>query len=488
MSIFSLLGAAEAPKPLFDQFLDWGNGLLWGSVLIYLLVGAGLYFTVRTGAAQLRLLGHAWQVVLGSRDSGPTADGGRGGITSFQAFATGLASRVGTGNIAGVAIAISLGGPGAVFWMWMTALVGMSTALIEASLAQAYKVPDEDHGFRGGPAYYIRQGLGQGWMGSLFAVFLIIAFGLVFNAVQSNSIVAALSGYGVGALPVGLVLALLTAPIIFGGLKRVSRVAEVVVPVMAVLYLLIATYVILTNLGELPGMFAGIFQGAFGLQAAAGGVAGGIAAALLNGVKRGLFSNEAGMGSAPNAAAAASVNHPVQQGLVQMLGVFVDTIMVCTATAAIILLSGVNLGGKETGVQLTQAALTEHVGAWGNDFLAVAIFLFAFTSIIGNYAYAESNVQYLSRNRTLLTLFRLLVLGMVVFGAVRDVPTVWNMADLSMGLMAITNLIALLLLSPVALRLLKDYDRQRRAGAAEPVFDRHADPVLDSNLPTEVWK
>ncbi|WP_261664668.1 alanine/glycine:cation symporter family protein [Deinococcus sp. Marseille-Q6407] len=474
---------------ILNSFIDWGNGLLWGSVLIYLLVGAGLYFTVRTGAAQLRLLGHAWKAVLASRDSDSTADGGRGGITSFQAFATGLASRVGTGNIAGVAIAISLGGPGAVFWMWMTALLGMSTALLEASLAQAYKVPDADHGFRGGPAYYIRQGLGQGWMGSLFAVFLILAFGLVFNAVQSNSIVAALSGYGVGALPVGLVLALLTAPIIFGGIKRVSRVAEVVVPIMAVLYLLIAIYVILTNLGELPAMFSHIFQSAFGVQAAAGGVTGGIAAALLNGVKRGLFSNEAGMGSAPNAAAAASVNHPVQQGLVQMLGVFVDTIIICTATAAIILLSGVHLGDKDvTGVQLTQAALTEHVGAWGNDFLAVAIFLFAFTSIIGNYAYAESNVQYLSRNRTLLNVFRVLVLGMVVFGAVRDVPTVWNMADLSMGLMAVTNLIALLLLSPVALRLLHDYDRQRRAGTAEPVFDRHADAELDRRLPHEIWK
>ncbi|RTR30240.1 alanine/glycine:cation symporter family protein [Deinococcus radiophilus] len=466
-----------------NSFIDWGNGLLWGSVLIYLLVGAGLFFTVATRGVQLRLFGSAWRSVLGSRGTA-----GSDGISSFQAFATGLASRVGTGNIAGVAIAISLGGPGAVFWMWMTALVGMSTALIESTLAQAYKVPDPDHGYRGGPAYYIRQGLGQGWMGSLFAVFLILAFGLVFNAVQSNSIVAAMSGYGVGALPLGLILAVLVAPIIFGGLKRVSRVAEVVVPIMAVLYLLVALYVIVTNAAELPAMFSNIFRSAFGLQAAAGGVAGGIAAALLNGVKRGLFSNEAGMGSAPNAAAAAEVDHPVQQGLVQMLGVFVDTILVCTATAAIILLSGVHLGGTETGVQLTQAALTEHVGGWGNDFLALAIFLFAFTSIIGNYAYAESNVQYLNRNPAVLNIFRVLVLGMVVFGAVRDVPTVWNMADLSMGLMAVTNLIALLLLSPVALRLLRDYDRQRRAGQEAPVFERCADPELDRRLPSEVWK
>ncbi|MFC6592286.1 alanine/glycine:cation symporter family protein [Deinococcus lacus] len=480
-SVLTLLGAA-APQSSFDQFLNWGNGLLWGSVLIYLLVGAGLYFTFMTRGVQLRLLGEAWRAVTGSRQTA-----GSEGISSFQAFATGLASRVGTGNIAGVAIALSLGGPGAVFWMWMTALLGMSTALIEATLAQAYKVRDPDHGFRGGPAYYIRQGLGLGWMGSLFAVFLILAFGLVFNAVQSNSIAAALSDYSISPLTIGLALAALTAPIIFGGLKRVSRVAELVVPFMAGLYILVALYVLVTNAAELPGMFARIFQGAFGLDAAAGGVAGGMVAALLNGVKRGLFSNEAGMGSAPNAAAAATVDHPVQQGLVQMLGVFVDTIIVCTATAAIILLSGVTLGGEATGVQLTQSALTEHVGGWGNDFLAVAIFLFAFTSIIGNYAYAESNVQFLSRHPAVLTVFRLMVLGMVVFGAVKEVPTVWNMADYSMGLMAITNLVALLMLAPVALRLLRDYDRQRHAGKA-PVFDRRADPELDARLPAEVWQ
>ena len=394
---------------------------------------------------------------------------------------------MGTGNIAGVAIAVTVGGPGAVFWMWMTALLGMSSALIEATLAQAYKVRDPDHGFRGGPAYYMRQGLGQGWMGSLFAVFLILAFGLVFNAVQSISITAAVTGaYGLSPTLVGGALVLLSAPIIFGGIRRVSRVAEAVVPFMALAYLLLAPYVVATHLPQLPGMFSSIFRGAFGLDAAAGGAAGAITAALLNGVKRGLFSNEAGMGSAPNAAAAATVAHPVQQGLVQMVGVFVDTIVICTATAAMILLSDTARSGELSGVQLTQAALASHIGAWGNDFLAVAIFFFAFTSIIGNYAYAESNVQFLTRRPWALTLFRLALLGMVMFGALAEVPVIWNMADFSMGLMAVTNLAALLLLAPIAVRLLRDYTRRRRAGG-DVTFVRADDPVLDAKLPREVW-
>ncbi|MDO4246882.1 MAG: sodium:alanine symporter family protein [Deinococcus sp.] len=465
-----------------NSFINWGNGLLWGSLLIYLLIGAGVLFTFWTGGAQLRLFSHAWKVIFGSRNKVS------GGISSFQAFATGLASRVGTGNIAGVAIAVTVGGPGAVFWMWMTALLGMSTALIEATLAQAYKVRDADHGFRGGPAYYIQRGLGQGWLGGLFSVFLILAFGFVFNAVQSNSITAAVTGaYGLSPTLIGAVLVLLTAPIIFGGIKRVARVAEIVVPFMALAYLLIALYVVVTHLGQLPGVFSDIFKSAFGLQAAAGGVAGGMMAALLNGVKRGLFSNEAGMGSAPNAAAAATVAHPVQQGLVQMVGVFVDTIVICTATAALILLSDAPRSAELSGVQLTQAALASHIGNWGNDFLAVAIFFFAFTSIIGNYAYAESNVQFLTRRPWVMTAFRLLLLGMVMFGALTEVPTVWNMADLSMGLMAVTNLIALVLLGPVAVRLLRDYDRRRKAGEAEPTFVRTDDPELDAKLPRDVW-
>ena len=463
-----------------NTWIDWGNNLLWGSVLIFLLIGTGLLLTFWTRAAQLRLFGHAWKVIFGSRETG-------GGISSFQAFATGLASRVGTGNIAGVAIAVTVGGPGAVFWMWVTALLGMSSALVEATLAQAYKVRDPDHGFRGGPAYYIQRGLGLRWLGGLFAVFLILAFGLVFNAVQSNSITAAVTGaYGLSPALIGGVLVVLTAPIIFGGIRRVARVAEVVVPLMALAYLLIALYVILTHLPQLPGMFSSIFRGAFGLEPVAGGVTGGLAAALLNGVKRGLFSNEAGMGSAPNAAAAATVSHPVQQGLVQMVGVFVDTLVICTATAALILLSDAPRSPELSGVQLTQAALTSHIGSWGNDFLAVAIFFFAFTSIIGNYAYAESNVQFLTRRPWALTVFRVLLLGMVMFGALTEVPTVWNMADLSMGLMALTNLVALLLLGRVAIRLLRDYER-RRAGPAEPVFARSDDPVLDAKLPRDVW-
>lgn len=461
------------------------NGPLWEG-LIVLLIGTGLFYTLATGFVQFRLFGRSIREMMGGRKEG----GDPHGITPFQAFVTGLASRVGVGNIAGVAIAISLGGPGAVFWMWATALIGMSSAFAESSLAQLFKIRDKQNGhFRGGPAYYITQGLGQKWLGTLFALSLIFCFGLVYESVQANSIVAAAEGaWGWNKHAIGVALVILSAPIIFGGIRRVSRVAEAMVPVMAVIYLLMALYVMVVNIGEVPRIFGLIFDNAFNFQAAGGGLLGSmISAAMMNGIKRGLYSNEAGQGSAPNAAAAADVKHPVSQGMIQMLGVFIDTLIVCSCTAFILLLSNVHTAGSDlTGVQLTQAALVYHVGSWGADFLAVVLFLFAFSTIIGNYAYAESNIQYLSNHWLVMAAFRTAVLGMVYFGAVAKVEIVWDMADLSMGLMALINLIAILALSPLVFLLLKDYQAKLKMGR-DPQFKLSEHPSLKRRIKSDIW-
>ena len=385
---------------------------------------------------------------------------------------TSLAARVGTGNLAGVAIAIYLGGPGAVFWMWMTALVGMSTSFIESTLAQAYKVPHKDNVYRGGPAYYIEKGLGKRWLAIFFSLCLLVAFGLAFNGVQSNTIAQATNAaFGVPTWMTGLILVVLVAPVVFGGLRSVARIAGKVVPVMAILYILLALYVILTNFSEVPAAIALIVKSAFGFEQAAGGVIGyGIAQAMINGIKRGLFSNEAGMGSAPNAAATAKSHpdHPAVQGFMQMLGVFLDTLVICTATASIIILSGVvDPSVEQEGIQLTQLALSRYVGDMGVIFVAIAIFFFSFTSIIANYSYGESNLEFISGEKNakvMIMIFRFMVLGMVFVGSVASLPAIWNFADLSMGLMALVNLTAILILSPVALRILRDYERQIKEG------------------------
>ena len=419
-----------------NQVVDLLNGLLWGKVLIWLLVGCGIWFTLRLRFIQVRHLGHTFTVLRGSRQSDAS------GISSFQALCTSLAARVGTGNIAGVAVAITLGGPGAIFWMWVIALVGMATGFVEATLAQLFKIRDDKGQFRGGPAYYMEKGLGQRWAGTMFSIFLIIAFGFAFNSVQSNTITGAMVGafgldmgsivvggneVGVAALAVGLAVTALTALIIFGGLRSIARFSEIAVPFMAVGYLLVAVGIILANLGEVPAALALIVKSAFGLHEAA---AGGIGAAILNGFKRGLFSNEAGMGSAPNAAAAATPYppHPASQGYVQMAGVFIDTLLICTASAAIILLAGPVEG---TGISL-------------------------------------------------------MVLAMVMFGAVGSLPFVWNFADVAMGLMAITNLIAILLLSGLAVKLARDYDAQRAAGKL-PTFDASRYPEIRNKLEPGIW-
>lgn len=439
----------------------------WYGLIVFVLIGAGLYFTIATRFIQIRHFGHMWGLL---RVSG--AGRKQGGISSFEALMTSLAARVGTGNLAGVAIAIYIGGPGAVFWMWITAIIGMSTSFIESTLAQAYKIPHSDHVYRGGPAYYIQQGLGSRWMALVFAICLLVAYGLAFNGVQSNTIAQANSeAFGIPAWATGAGLIVLVGPIIIGGLRAVARVAGKVVPIMAILYLLLAIYIIGTNIGQFPAAIALIVKSAFGLEQAAGGVVGyGIAQAVVNAIKRGLFSNEAGMGSAPNAAATAKThpNHPAVQGFMQMLGVFIDTLVVCTATASIIILSGViNPEVEQEGIQLTQLALSQYVGELGVIFVAIAIFFFSFTSIIAGYSYGESNLDFIvgdKNAKVAVTIFRIVFLAMMFVGAVVSLPAIWNFADLTMGMMALINLVAIVVLAPVALRILRDYERQVKEG------------------------
>jgi AGCS family alanine or glycine:cation symporter len=456
-----------------------GNSIIWGKLLIYLLLGAGAWFTIRSGFVQFRHLGHVFTVMRRSFQAE------HGGISSFGAFTTGLAARVGTGNVAGVAIAITVGGPGAVFWMWVVALVGMSTSFIENTLAQLYKVRSEDGTFRGGPAYYMARGLGQHWMGAAFSVCLILSFGFIFNAVQANSMTDGLeTAFGFDPRWSGIVIVILAALVIFGGIRRIAHFAEAVVPLMAVAYLAVALYVVLTRAGELPGVLSLIVRSAFGVGPVVGGGAGyAVSQALMQGVRRGLFSNEAGLGSSPNAAATAEVKHPAAQGFVQMLGVFTDTMVICTCTAAMILLSGVlESGGELTGVPLTQAALSAEVGAWGDVFVAVSLLFFAFTSIVANYYFGETSVRFLFRNRSALPVFRIIVLGFVMMGSVAEVAIVWSAADLSMGFMALLNLVAIVLLSPVALRVMGDYLAQL-GGGHEPEFDRERLPDVAARMP-----
>lgn len=474
------------------------SSLLW-SWLVWILIGVGVFFTISTGFVQIRFFGRSLKAIGASRQNATDPHG----ITSFQAFVTGLASRVGTGNIAGVAIAITAGGPGAVFWMWMTALIGMSSAFAESTLAQLFKVRDKHTGlFRGGPAYYIAHGLNQRWLSILFSISLIICFGLVYNAIQANTIVQAMQSAmsmttvdGVGEETwnnykhaIAAILVIMTAPIIFGGIKRVATATEAIVPIMALMYIGVALFVMLVNISNIPNMFHLIISDAFTMKAAGGGLLGGlISQSMMLGIKRGLYSNEAGQGSAPNAAAAADVKHPASQGLIQMLGVFVDTIIVCSATAFIVLLADTPYHADLSGIQVTQAALETQIGSWAQQFLAVVLFMFAFSSIIGNYAYAETNIQYLHSNRAVLTIFRMLVLGFVYFGAVAKVAIVWDMGDLSMGVMAVINLIAIACLYKLVLLVLKDYSVKLKIGKAEPEFKLNEHPVLKRKIKSDVW-
>ncbi|WP_404353674.1 alanine/glycine:cation symporter family protein [Exiguobacterium aurantiacum] len=452
-----------------EDLVSSANDLLWSSVLIVVLVALGLYFTVRMGFVQFRMLPEMFRLLF---KDGMKRE--KGQVSSFQAFAIGTAARVGTGNIAGVATAIALGGPGAVFWMWLIALIGSASAFVESTLAQVYKIRD-GRTWRGGPAYYMERALGQRWLGILFAILITFSFGFAFNSVQSNTISLSVSNqFGISTTTVGIILALVTAVIIFGGIQSIAVLSSIIVPVMAGGYILLATWIMITNASLLPEVFGLIFsEGVLGLQQLFGGA---IGAMVLQGIRRGLFSNEAGMGSAPNAAATAEVSHPVKQGLIQSLSVFVDTLLVCTSTAMIILLSGVAGSESFAGVELTQAALTAEIGPMATSFLTIAIFLFAFSSILGNYYYGETNIQFISDKKIYVTLYRIGVVGMVLFGAVRSAGLVWSIADVFMGLMALVNLYAIFRLAKVARLVLDDYLEQRRQGD-DPVF--YADSIED---------
>ena len=447
-----------------ETFVNFANDILWSYVLIVLLVGLGILFTLKTGFVQLRMLPEMFRLL--KEGVGQKADAG---VSSFQAFCISTASRVGVGNIAGVAIAITTGGPGSIFWMWIIAIIGSATGFIESTLAQIYKVPAGDNGFRGGPAYYIKNALNKPMIAALFAVLISITFGLIFNSVQANTIAVGLyAAYGLNRMVCGAILGILTAVIIFGGVRRIASFTEWLVPIMAGAYIILAGFITLVNIEMIPAMFSEIISSAFNMNAAVGGT---IGAAVLAGMKRGLFSNEAGMGSVPNAAAAAYATHPVKQGLIQAFGVFVDTLMVCSASAFIILLSGQQHVSKATGIELAQMALTYHIGSIADTVLSVMVFMFAFSSIVGNYYYGESNISFLKPNPIYLLVFRVMVVGMVVFGSVAKVALVWDMADLFMALMAITNLGSIAFLAKYAYIALDDYIAQKRAGVVEPVFD-----------------
>lgn len=447
------------------KLIDNMNEFLWSYILIVMLITLGLYFTFRTKFVQFRYFGEMFKL-LGDGTSKDSKKEGK--VSSFQAFCMSTASRVGTGNIAGIAIAIIGGGPGAIFWMWIIALIGSASSFVESTLAQIYKVKDGDS-FRGGPAYYIEQGLNKRWLGSTFAVLITISFGFIFNAVQANTVATAFnSAFGLDKMIIGIVLGVFTAAVIFGGVHRIAKVSEVIVPIFAGLYILVALFIVVTNLNYLPDVFKLIFESAFGMREIAMGTMGGM---MITGIKRGLFSNEAGMGSAPNAAATADVSHPVQQGLIQTLGVFTDTIVICSCTAFIILLYPTYMETGLTGIELTQAALSAHIGSMGNIFIAICIFLFAFSSIVGNYYYGQSNMEFVNLSKTGLNVFRVIVVGMVLFGSLTKVQIVWNLADVFMGLMAVINLIAIALLGKYAFAALDDYTRQKKAGIKNPVFN-----------------
>ncbi len=452
---------------------------LWTYVLIALLIVIGLVFTIGSRFVQFRYFGEMFRVLGQAFRHHP------GQVSSFQALTLSVAGRVGAGNIAGVAVAITLGGPGAVFWMWVVGLIGMATSFFECALAQAYKVRDPRTGvFRGGPMYYIERGVGSRGLGILFCVLLMVTFGLAFVSLQSFTAASSLNqAFGIPTWLSGALLCAIVGITIFGGVRRISQVTEIVVPVMAILYVSVAIMVIALNLGEIPAVLTLIVHSAFGLEQAVGG---GIGAAIMYGVRRGLFSNEAGLGSAPNVAAVAYVPHPVNQGIVQAFSVFIDTIIICTVTAFLIVMAGMyNTGAEENGVVLTQLALAQHVGPWGQTFVSVILVLFAFSSILYNFYLGENASHWLDPgNRLLFTIFRVLMLVLILWASVQDLRTIFNFADLTMALLALVNLIALALMMKVCFRLLRDYDQQSRGGQV-PVFKPEDFPDLD--IDRDAW-
>ena len=476
------------PEWVLD-IIDMLNEYLWTYVVIVMLIGCAIYFTIRTKGVQFRLLKDMFKVIANrpiyinkvEKENLSTEDERLKKIGSFQAFAVSLSSRVGTGNLAGVASAIFVGGPGAVFWMWVMALFGAATAFVESTLAQLYKRRGEDS-FYGGPAYYMQYGLHRKWMGVLFAVLITITFGIANQVVQSNTLCDAVADtMGVGRDKVGLVLTIATTMIIFGGVTRISRFSSIIVPIMAVGYILLSAFILITNITAIPAMISLIVKSAFGFEQAAGGMVG---VAMMQGIKRGLFSNEAGEGSAPNAAAIASTSHPIKQGLLQALGVFADTLVICTCTAFVILLSGIYDSGRD-GIILTKYALITHVGSLGGLFVTLAIFFFAYSTIIANYFYGETNIRFITQSGKTIFAFRAITAATVMIGATVTLQTAWCLVDLAMGLMTLVNLVAIIQLSPKVFRLLDNYIEQRR-NHQDPQFKRSMMPEIEKDV--ECWE
>ena len=474
-----------------NELITAVNDAVWGYVLIFALVGCGLWFTIRTRFVQFRMVGEMFRLLTDSafdtveeQVQGQREKYKKKHISSFQAFAVTVATRVGTGNLAGVASAIAIGGPGAVFWMWVIALIGSATAFVESTLAQLFKQKHKDS-FIGGPAYYIQRGLHQRWMAVTFAVLITCQFGLSNNSIQANTICGAMQeAFGWSPLWVGMALAALGLIIVFGGIQRIAFVCAILVPLMAFGYMVLAIVVIIMNIGLVPHVFKLIMLDAFGVEKVVGGT---IGATIMYGVKRGLFSNEAGEGSAPNVAATAAVSHPVKQGLIQALGVFTDTLLVCSCTAFIILISGLYQVPELNGIALTQSALQSEVGSVGPIFIAIAILMFAFSSIIGNYYYGEANIRFITPNTKVMTAYRICSAGvMVLFGALASFELVWNIVDFFMAFLTACNLIAIVLLGRYAFRLLEDYRQQKRQGIKEPTFHRSQLPELEHEL--ECWE
>ena len=467
---------------MLAEINDLLNNLIWGNILIYLLPALGLFFTVSSRFVQFRYFFKMFNIL---RD---TVHDKEGHISSFQALMLSVAGRVGGGNIAGVAVAITLGGPGAVFWMWIIGLIGMSTSFFECSLAQLYKEKDKADScvYRGGPAYYVTKALGLRWVGIIISVLLLITFGFAFNATQSFIIASSFeASFNTPLWITGSILTVIFGLAIFGGIKRITRFSEVVVPIMAVGYLLIAIVVIALNYDQIPSLINMIVSEAFTPSTA---ISGGIGAVILQGAKRGMFSNEAGLGSAPNVAAVAYVAHPVQQGIVQSFSVFIDTIILCSCTAFIILLSGVYSPGADgvQGVLLTQNALIEHIGPLGGYFVTVALLLFGFSSMLYNYYLAENSLNFFSKgNVTLFNIFRVVCIALIAWGAFQDLGSIFTFADLSMGLLAVINMIVIAVLYKPVLRLIKGYERQLKEGK-KPVL-RYND-YSEFKIDKETWK
>lgn len=465
-----------------NNILSMINDAMYTYILLVLLVGVGVYFTVRTRGVQIRLLKDGLRCML---EKAPEDENGNKKVSSFQALMISTASRVGTGNIAGIATAIAAGGPGAVFWMWLMAVIGGASAFVESTLAQVYKVKDGEN-FRGGPSYYMQKALGKRWLGVLFSVALIVCFAYGFNGLQSFNMSSSLEyyipNYSSTHFPMilGIILAAATAAVIWGGVHRIGFITSVIVPIMATVYILIGLVTMILHIGELPGVFAMIFESAFDFQAMAGGMAG---SAVVIGIKRGLFSNEAGMGSAPNASASADVSHPVKQGLVQTISVFIDTLLICSSTAMMLLVSGIEgKSGVLDGIPYVQAAISANMGEWAIHFITFSIFAFAFSSLIGNYYYAESNILFIKDSKLLLNIFRVTCVIAIFLGAQADFSLMWNFADVTMGFMAIINIISIFLLGGIALKVLKHYEEKKKSG--EEISFRGADIGIEDT----VWK